>query len=84
MDAASAAGPDRDAGSWTTQLVGWAVLADSIPSAGSSRRASKPIEIRCMINQTVYSRSWLHNFLHFGVFLGGRRAFEYIPRRHIF
>jgi hypothetical protein len=84
MDAASAAGSDRDAGAWTMRLVCCAALSDSIASAGGSGRANKPIKMPCIFNQTVYSLSWLHSFLHFGVFLGGRRTFEYIPRRRIF
>jgi hypothetical protein len=84
MDAASAAGPDRDAGAWTTQMAGWAVLADSIPSTGGSRRNNKPLKVHCILHQTDYSPSWLHNFLHFGIVLRVRRAFERIPRRQIF
>jgi hypothetical protein len=80
MDAVSAAGPDRDAESWTTNLVGWAVLAELIATTRGSQSTKKQSEMRCILNETVYSQSWLHNSPHFGVFFDGCGGLECIPR----
>jgi hypothetical protein len=41
-------------------LVEWAILAQSIAKIVGARPTRKPLGIRCIHNQTVYSRSWLH------------------------